>query len=218
MVKIGIGLAIFIFLLGVAFALYFSGKDPDEDNLIQNSIQKLQAIVLEEIKNVSELATFRKNFKSTLKFEDVTQFLDFQIPGTSRKFSMDYTGTIVCGCDLSKIRIEREENSKNRVKITVPQSKILDIYADVNSFKIHSQEAGIFAENIKIEEQNELIAKDLESQKKSAIQDGIIELSNENIRQVLTSIIAGKNLDKNFQIDIEFLSENKIPQLQSPPI
>ena len=218
MVKIGIGLAIFIFLLGMVFALYFSGKEPEEDNLIQNSIQKLQAIVLEEIKNVSELATFRKNFKSTLKFEDVTQFLDFQIPGTSRKFSMDYTGTIVCGCDLSKIRIEREENSKNRVKITVPQSKILDIYADVNSFKIHSQEAGIFAENIKIEEQNELIAKDLESQKKSAIQDGIIELSNENIRQVLTSIIAGKNLDKNFQIDIEFLSENKIPQLQSPPI
>ena len=218
MIKIGIGLAIFIFLLGMVFALYFSGKNPDEDNLIQNSIQKLQAIVLEEIKNVSELATFRKNFKSTLKFEDVTQFLDFQIPGTSRKFSMDYTGTIVCGCDLSKIRIEREENSKNRVKITVPQSKILDIYADVNSFKIHSQEAGIFAENIKIEEQNELIAKDLESQKKSAIQDGIIELSNENIRQVLTSIIAGKNLDKNFQIDIEFLSENKIPQLQSPPI
>ena len=211
MIKIGIGLAIFIFILGMAVAFYFKEEKREE-----NSIQKLQSIVLEEIKNVSELATFRKNFKSTLMFEDATQLFDFKIPGTSRKFSMDYMGTIVCGCDLNKIHIEREGNSKDRVKMTVPQSKILDIYADVNSFKIHSQEAGLLAENIKIEEQNEWIAKDLDAQKRVAISEGIIEKSNENIRQILTSIIAGKSLDKNFQIDIEFLVENEIPQLQSP--
>ena len=45
MIKIGIGLAIFIFLLGTAVAFYFKEEKHEE-----NSIQKLQLIVLEENK------------------------------------------------------------------------------------------------------------------------------------------------------------------------
>lgn len=128
---------------------------------------------------------------------------------------MDYAGTIVCGCDLNEIRITQEGNS-NRVKITVPQSKILDIYADVNSFMINHQKSGIFAKNIKIEEQNEWIAQDLKSQEQAAIEEGILKRSNDNIRQVLNSIIESKGLNENFEVEIIFLKGGKKQSLQLP--
>ena len=81
MIKIGIGLAIFIFILGMAVAFYFKEEKREE-----NSIQKLQSIVLEEIKNVSELATFRKNFKSTLMFETRRNFLILKFLAQAENF------------------------------------------------------------------------------------------------------------------------------------
>ncbi|MBR2734026.1 MAG: DUF4230 domain-containing protein [Selenomonadaceae bacterium] len=76
------------------------------------------------------------------------------MPGTSRKFFIDYSGTIVCDFDLSKVKILRDGNFGNKIKIILPPSKILDAYADAHSFKIHMQDTGIFAANIQIAEQN----------------------------------------------------------------
>ena len=216
LVGIGVGIVLGLFLIA-AINNILHGNKKEKSPKRENSFRQLQSIVLEEIKNVRELATFRKNFKSTIFFTEASQlpFFNARIPGTTRKFSMDYVGTIVCGCDLNEIHITQDGNS-NRVKITVPQIKILDIYADVNSFMINHQKSGIFAPNIKIEEQNEWIAQDLKSQEQAAIDEGILERSDENIRQVLNSIIESKGLNENFEVEIVFLKAGEKHSLTLP--
>ena len=114
---------------------------------------------------------------------------------------MDYSGTITFGCDLEAIRFEHDELS-NHVKIIVPPSRIIDTYADVKSFKVHHHFEGIFADNIKLEEQKEMVAADLETQKKLAIQEGLLVQADENFRQILAAIISRRGLNQNFDVEI----------------
>ena len=202
-----------LFLVGTAGAAvyFFMRHKHDEEKHQQEveqqkiSFQQMQTIISEEIKNVHELITVRKNFTSVVSFADDKKIplIKVHMPGSDRKFLMDYSGTITCGCDLEKIRFEREAVT-NRVKIIVPPSQILDMYADVKSFKIHHQSEGIFADNLKIEHQQELIAADLEANKQCALQEGILERADENIRQMLTSIISRHSLNQSFDFEIVF--------------
>ena len=128
---------------------------------------------------------------------------------------MNYSGTITCGCDLDKIYFSKDELG-NRVKIIVPNSQILDMYADVSSFKIHHQDAGILAADIKIEEQNEFVAADLEVQKQHALQEGILNRANENVQQMLTAIIARRGINQSFDVEIVFANQSDIKSLNAP--
>lgn len=179
-------------------AIYFFLKH----NSKQSDFERVQSIVYEEIKNVCELTLVRKNFNShvSIDTEKKIPLINISMPGTSRKFFMDYSGTIVCGLDLSEVKILHD--GTNKIKIIIPPSKILDAYADIHSFKIHIQDAGIFAENIQIEEQNEKVTADVEAQKQLAIREGLLIKADENIRQLLMSRIIKRNLNKNFTVEI----------------
>ena len=194
-----------------AAVYFFMRRKHDEERHEQEmdqqkiSFRQMQTIVSEEIKNVHELITVRKKFMSVISFSDDKKIplLKIHMPGSERKFLMDYSGMITCGCDLEAIRFE-QDGVDNRVKIIVPLSRIFDIYADIKSFKIHHQSEGIFADNLKIEHQKELVAADLEAQQQLAVREGILEQADENVRQMLTSIIAKRGLNQSFNVEIIF--------------
>lgn len=174
--------------------------------------RQLQNIIYAEIRDVCEIALVRENFTSSVEIDDDKKIplLNVHMPGTSRKFFMPYSGTIVCGFDLSKANILREGN---KVKIFLPQSKILDAYTDVNSCKPQYQDTGIFAK-IKLEEVNEKISADLEDHKQKSIQAGLLLRANENARQLLWSRILNRGLNRNF--DIQITTSGKAPALNAP--
>lgn len=213
----------FILVLAVGAAVYFFMRrkhDEERHNREMErqkiSFEQMQTIISEEIRNVHELVTVRKNFTSVVSFADDKKIplLKVHMPGSDRKFLMDYSGTISCGCDLEAIHFEREEIS-NRVKIVVPSSTILDMYADVNSFKIHHHDEGIFADNIDLEHQKELIAADLEANKQRALQEGILARADENVRQMLTAIISRRGLNQSFDVEIIFRGNDNTRVLNS---
>lgn len=81
LVGVGIGIIFGLFLIA-AINKILNGDKKEESQKRENSFRQLQSIVLEEIKNVRELATFRKNFKSTIFFTEASQlpFLNVRIP------------------------------------------------------------------------------------------------------------------------------------------
>lgn len=196
----GATLAGCLFLVGTTSAAiyFFLTRNPK-----QSDFGQVQNIVYEEVKNVCELTLIRKNFTSHVSIDTDKKIplINISMPGTSRKFFMDYSGTIVCGFDLSEVKILR--NGTDKIKIILPPSKILDAYADVHSFKIHMQDTGIFAENIQIEEQNEKVAADIEVQKQIAIREGLLINADENARQLLMSRIMNRGLNKNLTVEIK---------------
>lgn len=184
----------------------------------QMTYEQLQSIIYEEIQDVCELALVRENFKSVVSI-DVDKKLPFfgvHIPGTSRKFLMDYSGTIVCGFDLNDVKVLRDGTLSNKVKVILPPSKILDIYADVNSFNVHLQDAGLLASNIKIEEQNEWVAADVAEHGKRAVREGLLLRADDNARKLLLSRINNRGLKGNFDLEILTLNGENVRQLNPP--
>lgn len=211
-------MAFCVMLIGTTGAsVYFFMKRKKGVESQALTFRQMQTIISEEIRNVRELVTVRKNFTSVISFSEDKKipFLNVHMPGSDRKFLMNYSGTITCGCDLDKIRFSKDEMS-NRVRITVPNSQILDMYADVSSFKISYKDTGLLAEDIKIEEQNEFVKADLEVQKQNALQEGILNRANEDVRQMLTAIISKRGLNRSFDVEIIFENQDDIRRLNAP--
>lgn len=160
-----------------------------------NQNRSVRTTILSGIENVSELATIRERFQSIVSFSDGVKIpgLNMNFPGTTRKFMLKYYGTIVCGCDLSKAKVS-ERFDVNRVRITLPHSEILDIYADVHSFEVYDQSAGIFT-SVKLEDQNREVNADLEKVKVHELEKGILTHSDENVRKILTSVVASTGME-----------------------
>lgn len=160
-----------------------------------NQNRSIRTTILSGIRNVSELATIRETFQSIVTFEDGKKipFINMNFPGTTRKFMMKYHGTVVCGCDLSKARVS-EPYASNRVRITLPHSEVLDVYADVHSFEVYDQSAGIFT-SVKLEDQNREVDSDLEKVKTHSVQNGILARSDENVIKILTSVVGSTGME-----------------------
>ena len=164
-------------------------------NMNINPNRSIRTTILAGIENVSELATLRERFQSIVTFSDGKKipFVNINFPGTTKKFMLKYYGTIVCGCDLSKAQVS-ERYDINRVRITLPHSEILDVYADVHSFEVYDQSAGIFT-SVKLEDQNREVDADLEKVKTHSVQNGILANSDENVRKILTSVVASTGME-----------------------
>lgn len=160
-----------------------------------NPNRSIRTTILSGIENVSELATTRERFQSIVTFSDGMKipFVNINFPGTTKKFMLKYYGTIVCGCDLSKAQIS-ERYDINRVRITLPHSEILDVYADVHSFEVYDQSAGIFT-SVKLEDQNREVDADLEKVKIHSLKNGILAHSDNNVRKILTSVVASTGME-----------------------
>lgn len=154
------------------------------------SIQTVRAIILTKLQNVRELAMIRSNFQSVVDFTESKKVFGHDVPGTTRKFMLSYTGTVVCGCDLNKVNVGNSFFNRNHLQITLPQSRIFDIYPDLSTIKLHDQDTGIFADDIKIEDQNREITADLQDVKQRLIGEGILLKSNDNVQQLVRSIMA----------------------------
>ena len=173
-----------------------------------NHNRSIRTTILSGIENVSELATLRERFQSIVTFEDGKKipFINMNFPGTTRKFMLKYYGTIVCGCDLSKAQVS-ERYDVNRVRITLPRSEILDVYADIHSFEVYDQSAGIFT-SVKLEDQNREVDADLAKVKEHSIQNGILAHSDDNVRKILTSVVASTGMEAEI-----IFTEHERPEL-----
>ena len=196
---------VLVISIAINTLLIFRKKDKPEKEAVRSTI-------LEGIRSVSELATVRQNFQSIVTFESSKKIpgLSWTIPGTKRKFMLKYNGTIVCGCDLTKVKLT--EGYGDRMRIILPKSEVLDVYADMQSLEVYDQSAGLFT-HVKLEEQNREIAADLEKVKTHELQNGILELSDQNVKKILASVVAptGMLADIVFTDGTHTLSGNSAP-------
>ena len=190
-----------IVLTAVCTLLIFRRKDKPNS-------ESVRSVIMDGIKNVSELATIRRTFQSIVTFSDSKKIpgLNVNIPGTKRKFIIRYNGTIVCGCDLTKLKVS-ETYGSDRVKISLPRSEILDIYADFGSMQVYDEHSGLFSK-LRLEDQNREITANLDEVKASEIQNGILELADGNVKKILESVVAPTGM----LADIVFTDETpKLP-------
>jgi hypothetical protein len=171
--------------------------------------------LLEGIKNAKELATIRQTFQSIVMFEDSKSLLGFSLPGTRRKFILKYAGTIVCGNDLTRITIT-ERFALDRVRMVVPHSRLLDLYADMKSVQVYDQRAGVFT-SLELQDQNREIVRNLEEVRQDALQSDILRRADENTRAILTSLAASLGMVAEVVFDQGKVCRKKVDQAKVGP-
>jgi len=161
--------------------------------------QSARSTLLQGIKNVKELTTLRQHFQSVVIFKDSRKLFKFHLPGTERRFILKYGGVITCGSDIENIQIS-ERFAVNSVRMLVPRSKLLDIYADMKSIQVYDQKAGFFT-SIKLDDQNQEITKNLEEMRREVMNGDILRRSDENTRAILTSLAASVGMEAEVIFD-----------------
>jgi len=174
--------------------------------------QSVHWMLMQEMKNVRELTTLRHSFQSVVQHKTAkplaTPLGEIMLPGTGRSFILTYSGTTTCGCDLSKIEVS-ERFAVNRVRFTVPHSKILDIVPDMKSAEIYDEKVGIFARSAIASDLIEEINKDLEKQRLKLMESDILGHADEQVRIVLTSLAASVNMEAEVIFDDGVHEANK---------
>ncbi len=166
--------------------------------------------ILAEIKNMLEVGVVRKNFKSVVHFSAKDKLIGpINRPFSKREFTIEYIGTIVCGCDLELIQISPNGEA---AKIIVPHCRVLHSYIDQNSIKVHNQSAQAFSSGIKLEEQNAELAVDLQANQNAAINEGLLEQAESNVRAMIMSLVERKGL----KAEVFFIDGGRPSQLVSP--
>lgn len=207
-----------LFLVGTTGAAVYMFTQWRKSVSERKSFEEIRSVIYSEIRDICEVGLVRETFSSKVEIDTDKKipFLDIHMPGSSRKFSMNYAGTIVCGFDLTGVQILRDGALSNKIKVFLPASEILHIYPDVNSYRINQQEAGIFAENIKLEEQNALVADDIKERRQRAIREGILLRADENARQLLMTRILNRGLNRSFDVEILTSGTGNVRQLNPP--
>ena len=197
-------------LAGVIVFLLMRRKSAREEEEL-NRLQNVRSLILTKVQHVKHLSTIRMDFISKFPFKDARKVFGHEIPGTSINFNLRYSGTLVCGCDLDKVQIARGFHNGNHLRITFPNSQILDIYPHTDSFEFVDKDGGIFAKGIEVEKLNREVALDVERVKQDYIAKGILLQSNANIQQLFRSYI--EPLGVVPEISFEELGNTNRPRL-----
>ena len=199
-------LAILVFVSGMAI---FAFKKNDILELVrtvrqpQLSIQNVHSTILNGIQNINQLEVKKANFDSVAEFSDSRKY----IPFSTRKLSIHYNGYVVLGCELDKIRISNSFFNRNHISIILPNSKILHVVPNMDSFKVY-EDKGIFSKKIDFELQMNTVNASLNETKTRLKNEGYIEIANEEIRKRLNKLVESRGvvLEISFTDDIENLS------------
>ena len=184
---------IFVTLLIAGGAYYFihqkKEKDRIEEELRQQRLNKIYTVISSKIRDMVELAVVREDFNAEINFEDKKEWRGIKLPLTGRSLQMSYSGVIVCGCDLKKSVVPQSSVTENSAQIIIPQCQILHIYPQVDTYKIINKNSGLLADDITLEMQSILVKGDLKLQEKRAIDEGILNRANNNVKEILKAQI-----------------------------
>ncbi|WP_026526046.1 DUF4230 domain-containing protein [Butyrivibrio sp. VCD2006] len=154
---------------------------------IQDGLQNMGTLITQEY-YFTQVETYTKE-KNLLGF----------IPSSS-EIAYSYDGTVTAGVDFEKITISKDE-AKKTIIVDIPDSEIQTVSVDKNTFKVYSEKDSLW-NPMKLEDYNVSLAEFEEAAKKKALENGIIERSDEQAKTLIGNFI--KNFPSVSGFKIEF--------------
>ena len=135
---------IFVFISGlITFPIYNSLISTKEESAKLNSMY-----VGNYVKQSKELVSYKYFYTNTAMFENKKNIYGFDLPLTSKKFIISYSGKAALGVDLSQIKTDIKGNKI--IISNLGKVKILSNELDEKSMKIFDESTSLFSSwNIK---------------------------------------------------------------------
>lgn len=160
------------------------------------------------VNQICELATLKCYYHDVAEYEKQP---DGFLPNLFfkygyKKFWIEYDGIIEVGIDASNVKVN-EPDANGLVKIYVPEAKILNVDADLDSMKKPVSDTGIFTD-ITANEESEAFSKAQATMKDNAQNDtNILKQAHDNARELLKQYVIRVGEQTGQTFTVEWISE-----------
>ncbi len=168
---------------------------PKEDNV---KVTVSTEILEDGLSDMGFLVTQEYYFTQVEKYTKEKKL--FSIIPSSSEMMYSYEGSVLAGIDFEKIRVTKDDETKT-VSVELPESEIMTVTIDKDTFEVYSESDSLW-NPLKLEDYNMSLSEFEEAAKNKALEDGILDRSDEQARKLVTGFI--KNYPSLGDYDIKF--------------
>ena len=179
----------------VACGAFYAGHEW-EGFLYATDPTMIQQGIEGKLDEIGELATIEYNYTNIATYENNIKFKDWNVPLTTKRFILQYDGTIKAGIEISKIRITAESGV---ITIKLPEVEIISHEIDESSIQVLDETRNIF-NRIKLEDYATFATEQKEVCEQMAIEKGLMESARDNAEKVILNLIQSLPGISNYEI------------------
>ncbi len=161
-----------------------------------------------QIQDIGELATVEYLYTDAGKFEDAAEMFGREIPFsfTTKSFIVKWDGSIKAGVDISKVRAEMNEETKEII-VYMPEAEILSHEIKEGSVETLDEKNGWF-NRIRMEDIKEFGVVSKEAMEGRAVENGLLDKAFESAKGIIGGLIdAGEVEELGYRVRFEVMEE-----------
>lgn len=184
---------ILVIALAAGIAFFFGTRHSAKENQIT---EKLLASYIEDSR---DLITTKYHYTNMGSFENNKDFYGYKLPFTKKKFIVSYDGTMMAGIDMNELKIKVDGD---KIKVTVPKSRILADDIDEKSIKIFDENASIF-NPIEVSDYVGFAKDQQDKMQEKAVKNGILKEADKNTEKAIKEILnLNPKVKEEYKIEI----------------
>ena len=189
------GVVVGLVVGAVVVTLLFTYNPPDQ----REGDEVDAAILMEEIAQISELATAEQSYSVAEKVSSSNTLFDLvDIPFTEKFFILTYTGSIKAGVNLDDASIAVEGAT---VRVTLPPAQILSDAIDTESFKTLHEQEGLF-NPLHVDDVTQYLDKTRQEAEAAALAGDVLAEAQANAEESVRALL-GAALPEGYAIEFE---------------
>ena len=150
--------------------------------------------------DIGELAT-QAAYTTIVEDTDVSRELfGVSIPFTQSKLIYSYDVVVKAGLDFDQVKWTVSEN---KIKVEMPEIRILGSELQFDSFKTYYEKESIFRP-VKMEENNQAIQKMVKKAENTAVENGLLDNARENAELIIKGFIYQNFDSQEYQISFTY--------------
>lgn len=174
------------------------------DNLMEEVFVFDSAMIMEEIKDIGELATVEYRYTNVGTLDAKTEIeifhLGIPIPLTGKTAIISMDGVIKVGVDVNGIKVTSNETAKT-INVRLPKAKLLSNELDENSLQVYDESNQIF-NKITLEDSSSLRTEIKDKAEENAKNNGVYDQAIKNAEQILTCMLESiPGVKDNYKIE-----------------
>ncbi|NBI32791.1 DUF4230 domain-containing protein [Enterorhabdus sp. P55] len=189
------GVVVGLVVGAVVVTLLFTYNPPDQ----REGDEVDAAILMEEIAQISELATAEQSYTVAEKVSSSNTLFDLvDIPFTEKFFILTYTGSVKAGVNLDDASIAVEGTT---VRVTLPPAQILSDAIDTESFKTLHEQEGLF-NPLHVDDVTQYLDKTRQEAEAAALAGDVLAEAQANAEESVRALL-GAALPEGYAIEFE---------------
>lgn len=165
---------------------------------IKNDVNLLSNNIEEKVSDLVELSTIKYNYTNIVDYENTKKFSGINIPFTSKKFIVKYSGYIKAGMELDDIDIIVSDRETVRLKIN--KAEIMENVISEEDVYFYDEKDSVF-NKLSYDNLYEVLIDEKEKMEKQVLKDGILNDAEKNGEKIIYSLLEGMGFEK---ITIEY--------------